>query len=149
MKSSRNNLVAAVSVTVSAFSCLLFQAERVYKLKNGRNLVVLIFPILVMHPETARIARRMSGAVENTIDSANKTKRHLAYWLVRFWPYDMGPISLLITGKVKVPNTYFSPLCRLVMIHTRAIRLVSTKVMAWSWWKRFYHTFWLICPSLG
>jgi TRAP-type mannitol/chloroaromatic compound transport system substrate-binding protein len=109
MKSFKiTTLVAAVAVTVSAFSLPAFSAERVYKLKMAETWSSN-FPIFGDAPRNmARIADEMSGGrLKITIDSANKHKAPFGVFdMVRSGQYDMGH-SASYYWKGKVPNTLF------------------------------------------
>ena len=109
MKSFKiTTLVAAVAVTVSAFSLPAFSAERVYKLKMAETWASN-FPIFGDAPRNmARIADEMSGGrLKITIDSANKHKAPFGVFdMVRSGQYDMGH-SASYYWKGKVPNTLF------------------------------------------
>jgi TRAP-type mannitol/chloroaromatic compound transport system substrate-binding protein len=109
MKSFKiTTLVAAVAVTVSAFSLPAFSAERVYKLKMAETWASN-FPIFGDAPRNmARIADEMSGGrLKITIDSSNKHKAPFGVFdMVRSGQYDMGH-SASYYWKGKVPNTLF------------------------------------------
>jgi TRAP-type mannitol/chloroaromatic compound transport system substrate-binding protein len=109
MKSFKiTTLVAAVAVTVSAFSLPAFSEERVYKLKMAETWPSN-FPIFGDAPRNmARIADEMSGGrLKITIDSSNKHKAPLGVFdMVRSGQYDMGH-SASYYWKGKVPNTLY------------------------------------------